>query len=166
MERLQTIAFPPEGYRPRDSIKRRVIVDFESRDEWRDWFRNLQATDIEWRPSQWNLGDMTWAVERKNEVLLVGMDVVVAYYPSYIRRQYGLSATFPNTFTPQPLPAMTRSFLGAYQDKWARRLKRGPEPSFTVHLPDGYDEYMRTEFGKVRERIHEKEEERKRQRKY
>ena len=109
---------------------------------------------------------MTWAVERKNEVLLVGMDIVIAYYPSYIRRQYGLSVTFPTAFTPQPLPAITMGFLGAYKDKWARRLKRGPKPSFTMHLPDGYDEYMKTKFGMVRERIAEKEEEKKRQRKY
>ena len=101
---------------------------------------------------------MTWSVERKNEVLFVEMDIVVAYYPSYI--------TLPAAFIPQPLPTMTRSFLGAYKDKWDRRLKRGPEPSFTVYLPDGYDEYMKTEFSKVRERIDEKEEEKKRQRKY
>ena len=63
MERLQTVTFPPEGYRPRDFTKREVIIDFRSREEWRDWFEGLQATDIEWRPSQWNLGDMTWAVE-------------------------------------------------------------------------------------------------------
>ena len=77
---------------------------------------------------------MTWWVERKNEVLLVGMDVVVAYYPSYIQKQYGLVATFPATFTPQSLLAMSRKFLSAYRDKWACHLKKGPEPIFTVHL--------------------------------
>ena len=122
--------------------------------------------DIEWRPPHWGLGDMTWAVERKNEVLLVGMDIVIAYYPSYIRRQYGLAATLPATFISQPPPAMSRKFLNAYRGKWACRLKKGPEPSFTVHLPDGYAEYLKSEFSKVRERIDEKEEERKRQRKY
>ena len=119
------MAFPLTRFRPCDFTKRRVEVEFKSGAEWRTWLKNLQAGDIEWHPSHWGLGDMTWSVERKNEVLLVGMDITVAYYPSYIRKQYGLGATFPVAFTPQPLPVMTRKFLGTYRDKWACRLKRG-----------------------------------------
>ena len=118
---------------------------------------NIQAGDIEWHPSHWGLGDMTWSVGQKNEILLIGMDIAVAYYPSYIQRQYGLAATFPATFKPPPLPIMIRKFLGAYRGKWACRLKKGLEPSFTVHLPDGYVEYMKIETDKVWKRIDEKE---------
>ena len=61
---------------------------------------------------------------------------------------------------------MSRKFINAYRDKWACRLKKGPEPTFTVHLPDGYDDCMEIEASKVQKRIDEKKEERKRQKKY
>ena len=160
------MAFPLERYRPCDFAQRRVEVEFKSEVEWKAWLKDLQADDIEWRPPHWGLGDMTWSVEKKNEVLLVGMEATNAYYPSYIRRQYGLSATFPTAFTPRSLPAMTRKFLEAYRGKWACRLKRGPEPSFTVQLPDGYVEYMEVEASKVHQRIEDKGEGRKRQREH
>ena len=86
MEHVQIVAFPLEKFRPRDFATRQVKVDFKSGGEWRAWLRNTQADDIEWHPPHWGLGDMTWSVERKNEVLLVGIDIVIAYYPSYIRR--------------------------------------------------------------------------------
>ena len=160
------MVFPLETFRPRDFPKRQVKVDFKSSAEWRAWLCNIQVDDIEWRPPHWGLGGMTWSVERKNEVLLIGMDAIIAYYPCYIRRQYGLTVTVPATITSQPLPIMNEKFLGAYRNKWARRLKKGPEHAFSVHLPDGYAKYMKAEFSKVRKRIDEKEEERKRQRKY
>ena len=94
------------------------------------------------------------------------MDAIIAYYPSYIWRQYELTATFPATFVPQPLPVMSGKFLFAYRNKWARCLKQGPEPTFSMHLPDGYVDYLEVEASKVRKRIEEKGEERKRQKKY
>ena len=109
---------------------------------------------------------MTWLVEQNYKVLLVGMDTIIAYYPCYIRRQYGLTVTVPTTITSQLLPIMNEKFVGAYRNKWACRSKKSPEPSFSMHLPDGYVEYMKIETSKVRKRIDEKEEERKRQKKY
>ena len=44
--------------------------------------------------------------------------------------------------------------------------EEGSKAFITVHLPDGYVEYMKIEASKARKRIDEKEEERKRQRKY
>ena len=80
------MAFPLERFRSCDFAKRRIEVDFKSGAEWWTWLKNLQAGDIEWHLPHWGLGDMTWSMERKNEVLLVGMDIVVAYYSSYIQR--------------------------------------------------------------------------------
>ena len=166
MERLRVVAHPPEAFRPRDFARRPAIVDFRSVDEWMRWLANLQADDVEWRPPHWGLGDMTWSVERRGEVLLVGMDIVTAYYPAFIRRQYGLSVVFPVTFSPQSPPAMGRRFLASYRERWASRLKKGPEPSFSVHLPDEYAECMRAEKGKARQRAREKREECKRARRH
>ena len=61
---------------------------------------------------------------------------------------------------------MSGMFLCAYRDKWACRLKKGPKLTFSVHLLNGYVEYMKVEASKVQKRIDEKEEERKRQKKY
>ena len=95
MEHLQTVAYPLEVFRPRDFAARKVEVDFQSMEEWVAWLGNIHAEDIEWRPPHWDLYDMTWSVGRSNEVLLAGIDSMVAYYPCFIRRQYGLSATIP-----------------------------------------------------------------------
>ena len=165
MEHLQIVAFPLDTFRPQNFIKRKIKVNFKSGAEWRAWLRNIQEDDIEWRPPHWDLGDMTWSVERKNEVLLIGMDAIIAYYPCYIRRQYKLAVIIPATITTQPLPIMNEKFLGAYRNNWARRMKKGPKPAFSVYLPDGYVEYMQIEASKARKRIDEKEEDRKKQKK-
>ena len=112
------------------------------------WLDNIHVEDIEWRPPHWDLYDMTWSVGRSNEVLLAGIDSMVAYYPCYIRRQYGLSATIPAAFKVKRLPAMNDKFLFSYRNQWASRLKRGPEVAFSIYLPDGYEEFLKTEASK------------------